>query len=65
VQRLVRDVDEQVVEARRAVLLGQRLGIALSTILPRDRNSTRSQTASTSYMLWLVHSTPQWPLSTN
>ena len=43
---------------------GRVFGSPSSRILPRDRNSTRSQTASTSYMLWLVHSTPQWPLST-
>src|SRR5215475_208605 len=30
-------------------------------IFPCDRNSTRSQTSSTSYMLWDVHRTPQAP----
>ena len=44
---------------------GSVFGSPCSRILPRERNSTRSQTASTSYMLWLVHSTPQWPASTS
>ena len=64
-QRLVRHGDEEIVERLRAVSRGSVFGSPSSTILPCERNSTRSQTASTSYMLWLVHSTPQCPLSTN
>ena len=49
VQRLLRDVDEQVVESRRRrVPSGSVFGSPSSTIRPCDRNSTRSQTACTS-----------------
>src|ERR1700722_14204591 len=44
---------------------GSVFGSPSSTIRPCDRNSTRSQTAWTSYMLWLPPNTPQSPLSTN
>jgi len=53
---------QKILEARSAVFSGQVRGFPCSTILPRDRNNTRSHTASTSYMLWLVHRTPWSPL---
>ncbi len=44
---------------------GSVFGSPLEHNPPMRQNSTRSQTAWTSYMLWLVHNTPQSPLSTN
>ena len=38
---------------------GRLRGSPSSRIWPCDRNSTRSHTSSTSYMLWEVHSTPR------
>src|ERR1700733_3133445 len=44
---------------------GSVFGSPSSTIRPCDRNSTRSQTAWTSYMLWLRHHTPPCPPPTH
>ena len=44
---------------------GKVRGSPSSRILPRERNSTRSQTSSTSYMLCEVHSTPPSPCAAN
>ncbi len=52
------DADEKIVQVCRSVLVRKRLRIAFEHDLPCDRNSTRSHTASTSTILWLVHKTP-------
>ena len=39
---------------------GSARGSPSNRIFPCDRNSTRSQTSSTSYMLWDVHKIPQF-----
>ena len=64
VQRLVGDGDEKVIERLRAVQIGSASDRLRARSARCDRNSTRSQTSSTSTMSWLVHNTPQRPLST-
>ena len=64
-ERFARDGDEQLLEGLDPCSAGNVFGSPSSRMRPCERNSTRSHTCSTSYMLCDVHSTPPRPCSAN